>query len=121
MMLPPLHQSCKGMHNRRQSASNLCLCSNRLKSVSQEFLVICSLQALTNDSELNMENNIKKRDTQFISMFWLKTLENQMKFILLCILLEHTRAINLCFGMKHDLKHRKKRHNVFVRCFGTNN
>ena len=34
---------------------------------------------MTNDSDLNMENNIRKRDTQFISMFWLNTLENQMK------------------------------------------
>ena len=80
-----------------------------------------SLQAMANDSDLNMENNIRKRDTQFISMFWLKTLENQMKCILLCILLEHTGGINLCFGIKHDLKHREKRHNVFPRFFGTNN
>jgi hypothetical protein len=80
-----------------------------------------SLQAMANGSDLNMENNIRKRDTQFISKFWLKTLENQMKYILPCILLEHTGGINLCFYMKHDLKHRKKRHNVFVRCFGTNN
>src|ERR1700734_670019 len=80
-----------------------------------------TLQAMANGSDLNMENNIRKRDTQFISTFWLKTLENQMKYILPCILLEHTGGINLCFYMKHDLKHRKKRHNVFVRCFGTNN
>src|SRR6202453_5504310 len=38
-----------------------------------------ALQAMTNDSELHMENNIRKRDTQFISMFWLNTLDNQMK------------------------------------------
>src|ERR1700683_3665665 len=37
-----------------------------------------ALQAMTNDSDLNMGNNIRKRDTQFISMFWLKTMENQM-------------------------------------------
>ena len=80
-----------------------------------------SLQAMANGSDLNMENNIRKRDTEFISKFWLKTLKNQMKYILPCILLEHTGGINLCFYMKHDLKHRKKRHNVFVRCFGTNN
>ena len=76
---------------------------------------------MANGSDLNMENNIRKRDTQFISKFWLKALENQMKYILPCILLEHTGGINLCFYMKHDLKHRKKRHNAFVRCFGTNN
>ena len=35
-----------------------------------------SLQAMTNDSDLNMGNNIGKRDTQFFGMFWLKTLEN---------------------------------------------
>ena len=80
-----------------------------------------ALQAMANDSDLNIENNIRKRDTQFISKFWLKTLENQMKYILPCILLEHTGGINLCFYMKHDLKHRKKGHNVFVRYFGTNN
>ena len=79
------------------------------------------LQAMANYSELNMENNIGKRDTQFISMFWLKTLENQMHCILPCILLEHTGGINLYFSMKHDSKHRKKRHYVFVRCFGINN
>ena len=38
-----------------------------------------SLQAMTNDSDLNIENNIRKRDTQFISMFWPNKLENQMK------------------------------------------
>ena len=80
-----------------------------------------ALQAMANDSDLNIENNIRKRDTQFINIFWLKTLENQIKCILLCILLEHTGGINMCFGMEHGLKHRKKRHNVFVRCFSTNN
>ena len=35
-----------------------------------------TLQAMTNDSDLNMGNNIGKRDTQFFGMFWLKTLEN---------------------------------------------
>src|ERR1700683_4321047 len=82
---------------------------------------VLSLQAMANYSDLNMENNIRKRDTQFINMFWLKTLDNQMKCILLCILLEDTGGISLCFGMKHDLEHRKRRHNVFVKCFGTNN
>jgi hypothetical protein len=43
------------------------------------YAQIISLQAMTNDSDLNMENNIRKRDTQFICMFWLNTLENQMK------------------------------------------
>ena len=80
-----------------------------------------ALQAMANDSDLNIENNIRKRDTQFINIFWLKTLENQIKCILLCILLEHTGGINVCFGMEHGLKHRKKRHNDFVRCFSTNN
>ena len=80
-----------------------------------------TLQAMANDSDLNIENNIRKRDTQFINIFWLKTLENQIKCILLCILLEHTGGINVCFGMEHGLKHRKKRHNDFVRCFSTNN
>src|SRR6204780_1466508 len=80
-----------------------------------------ALQAMTNDFDLNIENNIRKRDTQFINIFWLKTLENQIKCILLCILLEHTRGINVSFGMEHGLKHRKKRCNVFVRCFSTNN
>ena len=70
---------------------------------------------MANYSELNMENNIGKRDTQFISMFWLKTLENQMHCVLPCILLEHTGGINLCFSMKHDLKHKKKRHYVLNR------
>ena len=37
-----------------------------------------ALQAMTNDSDLKMRNNMRKRDTQFISMFWLKTMENQM-------------------------------------------
>src|SRR6202167_2123177 len=54
-----------------------------------------TLQAMANDSELNIENNIRKRDTQFINIFWLKTLENQIKCILLCILLEHTGGINM--------------------------
>jgi hypothetical protein len=38
--------------------------------------VSIALQAMTNDSDLNMGNNIGKRDTQFFGMFWLKTLEN---------------------------------------------
>jgi hypothetical protein len=37
---------------------------------------IHTLQAMTNDSDLNMGNDIGKRDTQFFGMFWLKTLEN---------------------------------------------
>ena len=44
-----------------------------------EMPILCfahSLQAMTNDSDLNMGNNIGKRDTQFFGMFWLKTLEN---------------------------------------------
>ena len=85
------------------------------------FWTRLSLQAMANGFDLNMENNIWKRDTQFISKFWLKTLENQMKYILPCILLEHTGGINLCFGMEHGFKCGKKRHNVFVRCFSTNN
>src|ERR1700683_5611461 len=40
---------------------------------------IHALQAMTNDSNLNMGNNIRVRDTQFFSMFWLKILKNQMK------------------------------------------
>ena len=44
------------------------------------------------------------RDTQFISMFWLKTLENQVKCILPCTVLEHMGGINLYFDMKYDLK-----------------
>ena len=40
-----------------------------------------SLQAMANDCDWN---NIRMRDTQFISMFWLKTLENWMKCILPC-------------------------------------
>ena len=76
---------------------------------------------MANDSDLNMGNNIRIRDTLFISKFWLKTLENQVKCTLLCILLEHTRGINLYFDMKYDLKHSKKTGNVYVRCFGTNN
>ena len=59
-----------------------------------------SLQAMANDSDLNIENNIRKRDTQFINIFWLKTLENEIKCILLCILLEHTGGINVCFGIE---------------------
>ena len=76
---------------------------------------------MANDFDLNIGNNIRMRDTQFINMFWLKTLENQVKCILPCILLEHTGGINLYFDTKHDLKHRKQRNNVFVRCFDTNN
>ena len=76
---------------------------------------------MANDSDLNMGNNIRIRDTLFISKFLLKTLENQVKCILPCILLEHTEGINLYFDTKHDLKLRTKRDNVFVRCFGTNN
>ena len=38
-----------------------------------------SLQAMTNDFDLNMENNMRMRDTQFFCMFCLKTLENQIK------------------------------------------
>ena len=38
-----------------------------------------SLQAMSNDFNLNMGNNIEMRDTQFFSMFWLKILKNQMK------------------------------------------
>ena len=79
-----------------------------------------TLQAMANDFDLNMGNNIRMRDTQFISMFWLKTLENQVKCILPCILLKHTGGINLYFDMKHGLKHRKGGYNVFVRCFGVN-
>jgi len=82
---------------------------------------IHTLQAMANDFDLNMGNNIRMRDTQFISMFWLKTLENQVKCILPCILLKHTGGINLYFDMKHGLKHRKGGYNVFVRCFGMNN
>src|ERR1700729_1873857 len=92
--------------------------SQRCPPIPLEFPIVPTLQAMANGSDLNMENNIRKRDTQFIR---LKTLENQMKYILPCILLEHTGSINLCCYMKHDLKHRKKRQNVFVRCFGTNN
>ena len=76
-----------------------------------------TLQAMANDFDLNIGNNIRMRDTQFINMFWPKTL---MKCILPCIHLEHTGGINLYFDTKHDLKDRKKRNNVFVRCFGTN-
>jgi hypothetical protein len=36
-------------------------------------------QAMTNDFDLNMENNMRMRDTQFFGMFCLKTLENQIK------------------------------------------
>ena len=57
------------------------------------------------------------RDTQFVSMFWLKTLGNQVKCILPCILLEHAGDINLYFDKKHDLTHRKKSDDVY---FGTN-
>jgi hypothetical protein len=78
------------------------------------------LQAMADDFDPNMGNNIRMRDTQFISMFWLKTLENQVKCILPCILLKHAGGINLYFDMKHGLKHRKKRYHVFERCFGTN-
>ena len=75
---------------------------------------------MANDSDLNIGNNIRMRDTQFVSMFWLKTLGNQVKCILPCILLEHVGDINLYFDTKHDLTHGKKRDNVYVRCFGPN-
>ena len=78
------------------------------------------LQAMANDFDLNIGNNIRMRDTQFMSMFWPKTLENWVKCILPCVHLGHTGGINLYFDTKHDLKDRKKRNNVFVRCFGTN-
>ena len=42
----------------------------------QIYLTRPSLQAMTDDSDLNMGNNIGKRDTQFFGMVWLKTLEN---------------------------------------------
>ena len=45
------------------------------RRICSDFL-FTTLQAMTNDSDLNMENNIGKRDTQFFGMFWLKTLEN---------------------------------------------
>ena len=116
------------LNDLQRGRSKTCCCHKNFQSplhnpkwVSFRFHPDTTLQAMANGSDLNMENNIRKRDTQFISKFWLKTLENQMKYILPCILLEHTGGINLCFYMKHDLKHRKKRHNVFVRCFGTNN
>ena len=63
--------SVKGLPSHRR---------NGYQSKSCQGLGGCeTLQAMTNDSDLNMENNIRKRDTQFISMFWLNTLENQMK------------------------------------------
>src|ERR1700693_1549679 len=99
-------------------AGGISMLPKRKHSVSTSHM---TLQAMANDSDLNIANNIRKRDTQFINIFWLKTLENKIKCILLCILLEHTRGINVGFGMEHGLKHRKKRHNIFVRCFSTNN
>jgi hypothetical protein len=36
-------------------------------------------QAMTNDFDLNMENNMRMRDTHFVGRFWPKTLENQIK------------------------------------------
>ena|ERR1700683_5317752 len=54
------------------------LCTSSNKSfVKPPFHL--TLQAMTHDSDRNMGNNIRIRDTQFFSMFWLKTLENQMK------------------------------------------
>jgi hypothetical protein len=72
---------------------------------------------MANDFDPNMGNNVRMRDTQFISMFWLKTLENQVKCILSYILLKHTGGINLYFDMKHGLKHRKKGYNDFEKYF----
>jgi hypothetical protein len=80
-----------------------------------------TLEEMAKDFDLNIGNNIRMRDTQFMSMFWPKTLENWVKCILPCVHLGHTGGINLYFDTKHDLKDRKKRNNVFVRCFGTNN
>jgi hypothetical protein len=34
---------------------------------------------MTDDSDLNMGNNIRMIDTQFFGMLWLKTLESQMQ------------------------------------------
>src|SRR6202167_6728192 len=65
--------------------------------------LLIPLQAMANDSDLNIENNIRRGDTQFINIFWLKTLENQIKCILLCILLEHTGGINMCFGIRTEM------------------
>lgn len=52
----------------------------RLTNRSQ-FLLLTNhtLQAMTNDCDLNIGNNIRMRDTQFFGMLWPKTLENQMK------------------------------------------
>jgi hypothetical protein len=65
------------------------LCSSGDTNIGREMIidgagimgsgVNVSLQAMTNDCDLNMGNNIKMRDTQFFGMFWPKTLENQMK------------------------------------------
>jgi hypothetical protein len=46
-------------------------------SVNAEFSH--SQQAMTNYFDLNMENNMRMRDTQFFGMFCLKTVENQIK------------------------------------------
>ena len=44
-----------------------------------EKVLVLTLQAMTNDSNLNMGNNIRMRDRQFFNMFWLKILKNQKK------------------------------------------
>jgi hypothetical protein len=60
----------------------MCFISTNILTVLANFLgsiiqpVLKTLQAMTNDSDLNMGNNIGKRDTQFFGMFWLKILEN---------------------------------------------
>jgi hypothetical protein len=52
-------------------------------------LFFTALQAMADVSGLNMGKNIRMRDTQFCGMFLPKTLENQVKCIVLCFCLEH--------------------------------
>jgi hypothetical protein len=56
-----------------------CMLQNQAHVAGYAFPFQDSQQAMTNYFDLNMENNMRMRDTQFFGMFCLKTVENQIK------------------------------------------
>jgi hypothetical protein len=67
------------MKEAKEAASEICRYLKGGTGCIDERPRTFKVQAMTNYFDLNMENNMRMRDTQFFGMFCLKTVENQIK------------------------------------------